>query len=117
MCVSKPFLPQINSNGDRGVLVGSWTKYPNGKEPWLWRDSAEILHEWNKSGPVRYGQCWVFAAVACTGTGMDSWLWRHYEMFLFPTQKAHFNSGTLVVCSVSCFRYPMPCSDQLPVSS
>lgn len=34
-----------------------------------WRGSVEILRAWDKQQclPVRYGQCWVFAAVACTG--------------------------------------------------
>lgn len=33
-----------------------------------WRGSVEILRAWDKQQclPVRYGQCWVFAAVACT---------------------------------------------------
>lgn len=34
-----------------------------------WRGSVEILRAWDKQQclPVRFGQCWVFAAVACTG--------------------------------------------------
>lgn len=62
--------PQINSNDDSGVLVGEWYEYPDGVLPWDWYGSADILQQWSKSGPVRYGQCWVFAAVACTGTRM-----------------------------------------------
>lgn len=58
---------QINSNDDRGVLVGQWHDYSNGVHPCTWIGSADILRQWKESGPVRYGQCWVFAAVACTG--------------------------------------------------
>uniref|UniRef100_A0A8C3G906 Transglutaminase-like domain-containing protein n=1 Tax=Cyclopterus lumpus TaxID=8103 RepID=A0A8C3G906_CYCLU len=37
---------------------------------WQGKGSADILHRWVSSNcsPVRYGQCWVFAAVLCTGT-------------------------------------------------
>ncbi|XP_043987857.1 protein-glutamine gamma-glutamyltransferase 2-like isoform X4 [Gambusia affinis] len=57
---------QINSNDDRGVLVGQWVEFSNGIHPGLWMGSGEILRQWAERGPVRYGQCWVFAAVACT---------------------------------------------------
>lgn len=61
---------QINSNDDKGVLVGSWSgDYDDGVKPTAWKDSCSILRQWSDSGcgRVRYGQCWVFAAVACTG--------------------------------------------------
>lgn len=59
--------PQINSNDDRGVLVGNWGEVTDGVHPGRWMGSGDILRQWAESGPVRYGQCWVFAAVACTG--------------------------------------------------
>lgn len=58
---------QINSNDDSGVLVGEWEEFSGGVHPGTWIGSGEILRKWVESGPVRYGQCWVFAAVACTG--------------------------------------------------
>lgn len=62
---------QVNSNDrDNGVLEGCWQKtFDNGVSPMYWRGSVDILRTWNSSSclPVRYGQCWVFAAVACTG--------------------------------------------------
>lgn len=64
--VSRVLSAMVNSNDDDGVLVGSWSEYPDGVFPWDWYGSAEILRQWDESGPVRYGQCWVFAAVACT---------------------------------------------------
>lgn len=62
---------QVNSNNDRGVLQGQWQgKYGGGTSPLHWRGSVAILHKWFKSRfkPVKYGQCWVFAGVMCTGT-------------------------------------------------
>ncbi|KAI4883066.1 hypothetical protein NFI96_029357 [Prochilodus magdalenae] len=61
----------VNSNDrDNGVLEGCWRDtFDGGISPMAWRGSVEILKTWNATSclPVRYGQCWVFAAVACTG--------------------------------------------------
>uniref|UniRef100_H2UTL3 Protein-glutamine gamma-glutamyltransferase 2 n=1 Tax=Takifugu rubripes TaxID=31033 RepID=H2UTL3_TAKRU len=64
--VTRVLSAMINSNDDRGVLVGEWHDYSDGVPPGRWIGSADILRQWAESGPVRYGQCWVFAAVACT---------------------------------------------------
>uniref|UniRef100_A0A668T8E5 Transglutaminase-like domain-containing protein n=1 Tax=Oreochromis aureus TaxID=47969 RepID=A0A668T8E5_OREAU len=59
----------VNSNDDRGVLTGRWTEpYSDGVAPYQWTGSVPILRQWSKAGvrAVKYGQCWVFAAVACT---------------------------------------------------
>uniref|UniRef100_A0A8D0HTV2 Protein-glutamine gamma-glutamyltransferase 2 n=1 Tax=Sphenodon punctatus TaxID=8508 RepID=A0A8D0HTV2_SPHPU len=59
----------VNCNDDMGVLLGRWDdKYSDGVSPMSWIGSVDILRRWRKYGcqPVRYGQCWVFAAVACT---------------------------------------------------
>ena len=61
---------QVNCNDDKGVLLGRWTDdYDGGVSPMSWKGSVEILRNWDTSAcqPVRYGQCWVFAAVACSG--------------------------------------------------
>ncbi|MEQ2209810.1 hypothetical protein XENOCAPTIV_004372 [Xenoophorus captivus] len=53
-----------------GVLLGKWSDgYEGGVSPLFWRGSVEILQNWDTQAcqPVRYGQCWVFAAVACSG--------------------------------------------------
>lgn len=66
-----PSSAQVNSNNDRGVVQGQWQgKYGGGTSPLHWRGSVAILHKWFKSRfkPVKYGQCWVFAGVLCTGT-------------------------------------------------
>lgn len=61
---------KINSEDDRGVLKGNWSgKYNEGINPSMWSGSGDILRLWADTGcrPVKYGQCWVFAAVMCTG--------------------------------------------------
>ncbi|TKS77339.1 Protein-glutamine gamma-glutamyltransferase 2 [Collichthys lucidus] len=64
--VTRVLSAMINSNDDMGVVVGSWGKVTDGVRPGRWSSSADILRQWAESGPVRYGQCWVFAAVGCT---------------------------------------------------
>ncbi|XP_030176039.1 protein-glutamine gamma-glutamyltransferase Z [Lynx canadensis] len=59
----------INSNDDNGVLQGNWGEdYSRGVSPLEWNGSVAILRQWLARGrqPVKYGQCWVFAAVMCT---------------------------------------------------
>ncbi|TRY98566.1 hypothetical protein DNTS_005270, partial [Danionella cerebrum] len=67
--VTRVISAMINSLGDKGVLVGNWSEdFDDGVKPTVWKDSASILRQWSRDGcrAVRYGQCWVFAAVACT---------------------------------------------------
>ncbi|XP_039591842.1 protein-glutamine gamma-glutamyltransferase 2-like [Polypterus senegalus] len=59
----------INCNDDKGVLSGRWdNNYKDGVSPMSWNGSVEILRDWDTMSckPVKYGQCWVFAAVGCT---------------------------------------------------
>ncbi|KAM8753708.1 protein-glutamine gamma-glutamyltransferase 2-like [Acanthopagrus schlegelii] len=64
--VTRVISAMINSNDDNGVLVGNWGEVTDGVHPGQWMGSGDILRQWAESGPVCYGQCWVFAAVACT---------------------------------------------------
>ncbi|XP_047453950.1 protein-glutamine gamma-glutamyltransferase 2-like [Mugil cephalus] len=67
--VSRVISAMINCNGDSGVLVGRWDgNYRDGICPSRWACSVSILQRWfqNRCRPVKYGQCWVFAAVMCT---------------------------------------------------
>ncbi|XP_078508192.1 protein-glutamine gamma-glutamyltransferase E-like [Lissotriton helveticus] len=58
----------VNANDqDSGLLVGKWSgSYADGVVPTKWNTSTAILRQWDKSGPVKYGQCWVFAGVLNT---------------------------------------------------
>lgn len=59
----------VNCNDDQGVLQGRWdNNYEDGISPMSWIGSGDILRSWKEQGcqQVKYGQCWVFAAVACT---------------------------------------------------
>ncbi|XP_053175219.1 protein-glutamine gamma-glutamyltransferase 2 [Scomber japonicus] len=67
--VSRIITAMVNANGDKGVLAGRWQEpYSDGVAPNRWTGSVPILQQWSKAGAraVKYGQCWVFAAVACT---------------------------------------------------
>ncbi|XP_043563066.1 protein-glutamine gamma-glutamyltransferase 2 isoform X3 [Chiloscyllium plagiosum] len=67
--VSRIVTAMVNANDDKGVLLGRWDgNYADGIAPTRWTGSLQILRQWSGSGAekVRYGQCWVFAAVACT---------------------------------------------------
>ncbi|XP_070759334.1 transglutaminase 5, like [Enoplosus armatus] len=67
--ISRVVSAMINSEDDRGVLKGNWSgDYEQGVHPSMWTGSGDILKQWAQSGyrPVKYGQCWVFAAVMCT---------------------------------------------------
>ncbi|KAB0368943.1 hypothetical protein FD755_018948 [Muntiacus reevesi] len=67
--ISRVVCAMINSNDDSGVLNGNWGEnYSDGTSPTEWMGSVAILKQWHAAGcqPVRYGQCWVFAAVMCT---------------------------------------------------
>ncbi|KAM4588276.1 transglutaminase 5, like isoform 2-T2 [Odontesthes bonariensis] len=67
--ISRVVSAMINCEDDRGVLKGNWSgKFEQGVHPSSWTGSGDILKQWAHSGyqPVKYGQCWVFAAVMCT---------------------------------------------------
>uniref|UniRef100_A0A4W3IZ93 Protein-glutamine gamma-glutamyltransferase 2 n=1 Tax=Callorhinchus milii TaxID=7868 RepID=A0A4W3IZ93_CALMI len=67
--ISRVVSSMVNSNDENGVVQGRWDgNYSSGVSPTRWNGSIKILRQWIQSGfrPVRYGQCWVFAAVACT---------------------------------------------------
>ncbi|NXT94783.1 TGM2 glutamyltransferase, partial [Anhinga rufa] len=87
----------VNCNDeDRGVLAGRWDDhYEDGMSPMSWIGSVDILKRWKKFGcqPVKYGQCWVFAAVACTVMrclGIPSRVVTNYY-------SAHDTNGNLVI--------------------
>lgn len=49
--------------------MGNWNgNYGDGTNPNAWRSSVEIMRKYaNNKTPVKYGQCWVFGAILCSG--------------------------------------------------
>ncbi|KAG7214894.1 hypothetical protein INR49_005163 [Caranx melampygus] len=81
---------------DRGVLWGRWNEpYTDGVAPYRWTGSVPILQKWSKAGakPVKYGQCWVFAGVACTVLRCLGIPTRHITNF----DSAHDSDGNLSI--------------------
>lgn len=67
--VARAISQMSNSNDDNGVVFGKWEEpYADGRRPWEWLRSGDILDQYVGSGgnPVRYGQCWVFAGITTT---------------------------------------------------
>ncbi|NXG55467.1 EPB42 protein, partial [Hemiprocne comata] len=59
----------LNCDEFRGILTECGTRqYYDGTPPSKWLGSSPILRQWiaSRCKPVRYGQCWVFAAVMCS---------------------------------------------------
>ncbi|XP_075427935.1 protein-glutamine gamma-glutamyltransferase E-like [Ascaphus truei] len=85
-----------NNDGDRGIVWGNWSgNYSDGVSPSRWNGSVPILRSWLKSGPVKYGQCWVFAGVLCTALrclGIPSRVITNFE-------SAHDTDGNLTIDS------------------
>ncbi|KAG9473944.1 protein-glutamine gamma-glutamyltransferase E-like isoform X2 [Eleutherodactylus coqui] len=84
----------VNSNDDKGVIVGNWSgNYKGGVVPTQWNGSAAILRQWMKSGPVKFGQCWVYGGVLCTALrclGIPARMITNFE-------SAHDTDGNLVI--------------------
>ncbi|XP_068171625.1 protein-glutamine gamma-glutamyltransferase 2 [Antennarius striatus] len=94
--VSRVLSAMVNCNDDNGVLMGKWTEgYEGGVSPMFWKGSVEILRNWNTQAcqPVRYGQCWVFAAVACSISRALGIPCRVITNYL----SAHDSNGNLVI--------------------
>ena len=69
--VSRHLSAMVNTQDDRGVLVGNWSgDYEGGVSPLEWTGSGDILAQYYRTKtPVRFAQCWVFSGVETTGTG------------------------------------------------
>ncbi|KAL4234354.1 hypothetical protein ACF0H5_006002 [Mactra antiquata] len=65
--VSRILAKMVNACDDNGVLVGNWSgEYDDGVSPTAWAGSPKILKQFSQSGPVKYGQCWVFSCLLTT---------------------------------------------------
>ncbi|XP_058619312.1 protein-glutamine gamma-glutamyltransferase K-like [Onychostoma macrolepis] len=64
--VSRMVSALVNSNDDRGVLMGNWSdSFEGGTSPTAWSGSGDILRQYHKNSgkPVKFGQCWVYSGV------------------------------------------------------
>ena len=59
---------KICAPDDTGLMKPNWSgKYDDGTAPSQWLSSNAVLEEfWKTRKPVKYGQCYVFAALATT---------------------------------------------------
>uniref|UniRef100_A0A3B5MG67 Transglutaminase N-terminal domain-containing protein n=1 Tax=Xiphophorus couchianus TaxID=32473 RepID=A0A3B5MG67_9TELE len=67
--VSRVVTCMINSENGGGILKGQWgMDFRGGVPPTHWSGSYAILKKWSNSvfSSVKYGQCWVYAAVMCS---------------------------------------------------
>uniref|UniRef100_A0A8C2CU02 Protein-glutamine gamma-glutamyltransferase K n=1 Tax=Cyprinus carpio TaxID=7962 RepID=A0A8C2CU02_CYPCA len=67
--VSRMVSALVNTNDDRGVLMGNWSdSFEGGTSPTAWSGSGDILRQYYKGSgkPVKFGQCWVFAGVTAS---------------------------------------------------
>ena len=63
----KLFWFEVHANDNNGLLEGKFEgSFEDGVCPWAWTGSCKIFEQFLRNGckPVKYGQCWVFAAVA-----------------------------------------------------
>ena len=61
----------VNSDEDGGLVEGKWIgAYEDEVSPWFWTNTSKIFQQYLENGfrPVKYGQCWVFAAITTTST-------------------------------------------------
>ncbi|KAK1156300.1 protein-glutamine gamma-glutamyltransferase 2-like [Acipenser oxyrinchus oxyrinchus] len=96
----------VNCVDDRGIINGRWDGvYYDGFSPSRWNGSVDILRRWFSCGcqPVKYGQCWVFAAVMCTVMrclGIPTRPVTNYD-------SAHDTDGNLTIDEFYTLRYGM----------
>ncbi|XP_068118224.1 protein-glutamine gamma-glutamyltransferase E-like [Hyperolius riggenbachi] len=65
--VGRVLSAMVNAQDDNGIITGNWSgDYSGGVEPTAWNGSVAILLQWDRKGPVGFGQCWVYAGVLCT---------------------------------------------------
>jgi len=68
----------VHANDNNGLLEGKFEgSFEDGVCPWVWTGSCKIFEQFLRNGckPVKYGQCWVYAAVAtsiCRALGIPS---------------------------------------------
>ncbi|XP_056211098.1 protein 4.2 isoform X2 [Falco biarmicus] len=97
----------MNCDEFRGILAECGTRqYYDGTPPSKWLGSSPILRQWAASQckPVRYGQCWVFAAVMCSVLRclgiptrvVTGFTWAHNTSSCLSVDEYYDEDGTLL---------------------
>ncbi|XP_051489391.1 protein 4.2-like isoform X2 [Apus apus] len=97
----------LNCDEFRGILTECGTRqYHNGTAPSKWLGSSPILRQWiaSQCKPVRYGQCWVFAAVMCSVLRclgiptrvVTGFTWAHNTNSCLTVDEYYDEDGTLI---------------------
>lgn len=88
VAVSRHLSALVNANDEGGVIVGNWSgNYEDGANPSDWIGSYAILKQYFETlAPVKYGQCWVFAGVLCTGMILE-FLRKRSDLCFFMNSK------------------------------
>lgn len=101
----------INSTeSDEGLLEGKWEgAFEDGTSPWAWTGSSKIFEQFLRNGckAVKYGQCWVFSAIATTSKTLLIKNLKNYCKY----------SANYLLLSLSCAGNPFTTGDQLRVSA
>ncbi|CDR18398.1 unnamed protein product [Oncorhynchus mykiss] len=87
----------MNSQDDRGVLVGNWSDdYSLGTAPTFWIGSDQILLQYVNKGPVSFAQCWVYAGTFNTCECLIKFPF-HFQCP--PHNIGHVSSKLPVICT------------------
>ncbi|KAM9285664.1 protein 4.2-like isoform 2-T2 [Morus bassanus] len=97
----------LNCDEFRVILTECGTgQYHNGTPPSKWLGSSPILRQWvaSQCKPVRYGQCWVLAAVMCSVLRclgiptrvVTGFTWAHNTKSSLSVDECYDEDGTLL---------------------
>ncbi|XP_010140765.1 PREDICTED: erythrocyte membrane protein band 4.2-like [Buceros rhinoceros silvestris] len=96
----------LNCDDFRILTEGGTGQYHHGTPPSKWLGSSPILRQWLASQykPVRYGQCWVFAAVMCSVLRclgiptrvVTGFTWAHNTNSSLSVDECYDEDGTLL---------------------
>ena len=103
---------EVHANDNNGLLEGKFEgSFEDGVSPWVWTGSCKIFEHFLRNGckPVKYGQCWVFAAVA-TSSRIH---WTPLILVIYLISLIFF--FFLRFDSLPRFGYSFPSGDQLRV--
>ncbi|NXS38067.1 EPB42 protein, partial [Pomatostomus ruficeps] len=104
--VCRAVAAMLNCSDFRILIECEPEQHHNGIPPSKWLGSSPILRQWiaSKFQPVRYGQCWVFAAVLCSVLRclgiptrvVTGFTWAHNTKSCLSVDEYYDEDGTLL---------------------